>query len=66
VCAPDSATTSVTSKFCAANTFSVTLVLLKGCGRFFVNALLKVLASFLPNGTGKLGPPDCAKKKSRL
>jgi len=62
VCAPDNATTSVTSKFWAAKTLSVTLVVLKGCGRLLVSLMLKVLPSFLPSGTGKLGPPDCRMK----
>lgn len=52
VCAPDKATTSVTSKFLAANVLIVTLVVLKGDGRSVVFDALNVRPSLLPNGTG--------------
>ena len=58
VCAPDKATTSVTSKFWASKVLRVTLVVLNGDGRFRVPAMLKLKPSRLPSGTAYLGPPD--------
>lgn len=58
VCAPDSATTSVASKFLAAKVVRSSPVLKNGGGRFLVPFMLKVTPSFLPSGTSNLGPPD--------
>lgn len=51
VCAPDKATTSVTSKFLAAKASRVTPVVLKGLGRSRVPHVLKLRPSRLPSGT---------------
>lgn len=59
VCPPENATTSVTSKFFSENVLIVFVVLPKGDGSLRVSVMLKVRPSFLPNGIGKSGPPDC-------
>lgn len=63
VCAPESATTSVASKFRGAKASRSWPVLKNGGGRLLVPFTLKVRPSFLPSGTSNLGPPDYSIQK---
>ena len=58
---PESATTSVGSRFFVASESRISPALLEGGGRFASVSFLvaKFSLSLLPNGTSYSGPPDC-------